>query len=251
MSGHSKWATIKRKKGAADAARGRMFSKLLRAVEVAAREGGGSVEGNMTLASAVDKARDFSVPADNIDRAIKRGTGDLEGVRYEPAMYEGYGPGGVAMLVEVLTDNRNRSGSDIRHAFGKFGGNLGDPGSVAWMFTRQGILAIEKAEAPDEEALLDVVTEAGADDLSDRGDLWEVVTAPGSFRAVKDALEVAGVPIASAEITMHPSATVPVGAEQARSVLRLLEALEDLDDVQNVYSNFDIPDDVMAEATAG
>ncbi|MEX2457567.1 MAG: YebC/PmpR family DNA-binding transcriptional regulator [Actinomycetota bacterium] len=251
MSGHSKWATIKRKKGAADAARGQMFGKLLRAVEVAAREGGGSIEGNMTLASAVEKARDFSVPTENIDRAIKRGTGDLEGVRYEPAMYEGYGPGGVAMLVEVLTDNRNRSGADIRHAFGKHGGSLGDPGSVAWMFTRQGIVAIEKAGAPDEDALLDIVTEAGADDLDDRGDLWEVVTSPQAFRAVREALEAAGIAIASAEIAMHPNASVPVAADQARAVLRLLEALEDLDDVQAVHSNFDIPDDVMAEATAG
>jgi YebC/PmpR family DNA-binding regulatory protein len=251
VSGHSKWATIKRKKGAADAARGKMYSKLLRAIEVAAREGGGSIEGNMTLASAVEKARDFSVPMDNIERAIKRATGDLEGVRYESAMYEGYGPGGVAMLIEVLTDNRNRSGADIRHAFGKYGGNLGDPGSVAWMFNRQGILAVEKAGAPDEEALLDIVTEAGADDLSDRDDLWEVVASPQAFREVKEALEAAGVPIASAEVTMHPTNTVPVAAEQARSVLRLLEALEDLDDVQNVYSNFDIPEDVMAEATSG
>jgi YebC/PmpR family DNA-binding regulatory protein len=251
MSGHSKWATIKRKKGAADAARGQMFGKLLRAVEVAAREGGGSVEGNMTLASAVEKARDFSVPTENIERAIKRGTGDLEGVKYEPAMYEGYGPGGVAMLVEVLTDNRNRSGADIRHAFGKHGGSLADPGSVAWMFTRQGIIAIEQAGAPDEDALLDIVTEAGADDLDDRGDLWEVVTSPQAFRPVREALEAAGIEIASAEVTMHPNASVPVAADQARSVLRLLEALEDLDDVQAVHSNFDIPDDVMAEATAG
>ncbi|MCA1727080.1 MAG: YebC/PmpR family DNA-binding transcriptional regulator [Actinobacteria bacterium] len=250
MSGHSKWATIKRKKGAADAARGKMFSKLLRAVEVAAREGGGSIEGNMTLASAVEKARDNSVPMENIERAIKRATGDLEGVKYESAMYEGYGPGGVAMLVEVLTDNRNRSGADIRHAFGKAGGSLGDPGSVAWMFQRRGIIAIDKAVAPDEERLLEIVTEAGADDLRDQDDQWEVETEPASLKAVREALEAAGVSVASAEAIMQPTQTVPVAADHARSVLRLLEALEDLDDVQNVYANFDIPDDVMAEATS-
>jgi YebC/PmpR family DNA-binding regulatory protein len=249
MSGHSKWATIKRKKGAADAARGKMFSKLLRAVEVAAREGGGSIEGNMTLASAVEKARDNSVPMENIERAIKRATGDLDGVKYEPAMYEGYGPGGVAMLVEVLTDNRNRSGADIRHAFGKAGGSLGDPGSVAWMFTRRGIIGIDRAGAPDEEQLLEIVTDAGADDLRDLGDQWEVETEPSSLKAVREALEAAGVTVAGADLVLQPQNTVPVAADQARSVLRLLEALEDLDDVQNVYANFDIPDEVMAEVT--
>jgi YebC/PmpR family DNA-binding regulatory protein len=251
MSGHSKWATIKRKKGAADAARGKMFSKLLRAIEVAAREGGGSIEGNMTLASAVEKARDSSVPMENIERAIKRATGDLEGVKYESATYEGYAPGGVAMLVEVLTDNRNRSGADIRHAFGKFGGNLGDPGSVAWMFQRKGIVTLDKAGAPDEEALLEIVSDAGANDLRDQGDLWEVETEPADMKPVREALEAAGIEVTSADLILHPQNTVPVGAEQARSVLRLLEALEDLDDVQNVYANFDIPDEVMAEATAG
>ena len=250
MSGHSKWATIKRKKGAADQARGKMFSKLLRAVEVAAREGGGNIEGNMTLASAVEKARDNSVPMENIERAIKRATGDLEGIRYESATYEGYGPGGVAMLVEVLTDNRNRSGAEIRHAFGRMGGSLGDPGSVAWMFHRKGIISVERGAAPDEDRLLEIVTDAGADDLREQGDLWEIETSPASLRAVREALETAGVPVATADVIMHPQATVPVPAEQARSVLRLLEALEDLDDVQAVYANFDIPDEVMAEVTS-
>ena len=247
MSGHSKWTQIKRKKSANDQQRGKTFSKLLRYVEVAAREGGGSVDGNATLAAAVQKARDASVPLDNIERAIKRGTGELEGVRYEPATYEGYGPGGVALLVETMTDNRNRTGQEVRHTFSRMGGNLGDPGSVAWMFARRGVILIDKDAAPDEEALLEVALEAGADDLSDVGDGWEIVTSPTSFRDVRQALESAGVPVASADLAMHPSATVPVERDHARAVLRLLEALEDLDDVQAVYSNFDIPEDVLAE----
>jgi YebC/PmpR family DNA-binding regulatory protein len=248
MSGHSKWSTIKRKKGAADARRSNLFAKLLRAVEVAAREGGGSVEANMTLASAVEKARDASVPSENIDRAIKRGTGELAGgARYEEIAFEGYGPGGVALIVETLTDNRNRTVQDVRTAFTRNNGNLGETGSTAWMFTRKGSIQIEKDAAPDEEKLLEIVLEAGAEDLSDAESTWEVTTDPSSFGAVRDALAAAGIPILSAELTMLPQTTVPVEGGQAKQVLALLEALEELDDVQNVYANFDIPESVMAE----
>jgi YebC/PmpR family DNA-binding regulatory protein len=249
VSGHSKWATIKRRKGAADAKRSNQFAKLLRAVEVAAREGGsGDVKANMTLASAVDKARSFSVPVENIERAIKRGSGDLEGAsRYEEVTYEGYGPGGVAVFVETLTDNRNRTTQDVRHAFTRSGGNLGENGSTAWMFARKGSIQVEKDAAPDEEKLLEIALEAGADDLSDSESTWEITSDPGSFTAVRDAIDSAGIPMLSAELTMLPQSTVPVEGGQAKQVLALLEALEELDDVQNVYANFDIPESVMAE----
>ena len=247
MSGHSKWSQIKRKKSATDDKRGRMFSKLLRAVEVAAREGGPSVEGNMTLASAVQKARDYSVPTDNIERAIKRATGEAGAARFEEVMYEGYGPGGVAILVEALTDNRNRTGQEVRHTFARLGGNLGDPGSVAWMFNRRGFITLDKGTAPEEERLLEIVLEGGADDLRDSDAQWEVVTPPEALVTVRDALHEAGVQLVSAELTMLPQAGVPVGRDKAESVIRLLEALEDLEDVQAVYSNFDIPDEVLAE----
>jgi YebC/PmpR family DNA-binding regulatory protein len=249
VSGHSKWATIKRRKGAADAKRSNQFAKLLRAVEVAAREGGsGDVKANMTLASAVDKARSFSVPVDNIERAIKRGSGDLEGAaRYEEVTYEGYGPGGVAVFVETLTDNRNRTTQDIRHAFTRSGGNLGENGSTAWMFARKGSIQVEKDEAPDEEKLLEIALEAGAEDLNDSESTWEITSDPVSFTAVRDAIVAAGIPMLSAELTMLPQSTVPVEGGQAKQVLALLEALEELDDVQSVYANFDIPESVMAE----
>jgi YebC/PmpR family DNA-binding regulatory protein len=246
VSGHSKWSTIKRRKGAQDEKRGKLFAKLLRAIEVAAREGGPSVEGNMTLASAVDKAREASVPTDNIERAIKRGAGETGGAHFEEVTYEGYAPGGVAVMVEALTDNRNRTGQDIRHAFTRLGGNLGDPGSVAWMFDRRGFIVLDKAGGPDEDRILEVILDAGADDLRDSGEQWEIVTEPDAFRAVRTALEQAGIPVASAEVTMLPQAGVPVEAEKAGSVLRLIEALEDLDDVQAVYSNFDIPEEILA-----
>jgi len=249
VSGHSKWSTIKRKKGAADAKRSNEFAKLLRAVEVAAREGGsGDVKANMTLASAVDKARAGSVPNDNIERAIKRGTGELEGgARYEEVTYEGYGPGGVALFVETLTDNRNRTSQDVRHAFTRNGGNLGESGSTAWMFGRKGSIQIEKDAAPDDEALLETALEAGAEDLSDAESTWEITTDPGAFASVRDAIEAAGIPMLSAELTMLPQNTVPVEGGQAKQVLALLESLEELDDVQSVYANFDIPEAVMAE----
>jgi YebC/PmpR family DNA-binding regulatory protein len=247
MSGHSKWSTIKRRKGAQDERRGRLFAKLLRAIEVASREGGPSIEGNMTLASAVEKARDASVPTDNIERAIKRGAGETGGARFEEVTYEGYGPGGVAIMVNALTDNRNRTGQEIRHAFTRLGGNLGDPGSVAWMFDRRGFLVLDKATAPDEDRLLEIILDAGAEDLSDSGEQWEIITAPESFRAVRSALEEAGIQVGSAEITMLPQAGVPVERDKAASVLRLVEALDELDDVQSVYSNFDIPEEILAE----
>jgi len=247
MSGHSKWATIKRKKEATDSKRSNMYAKLLRAVEVAAREGGGSVDGNMTLASAVEKAKSFSVPNDNIDRAIKRGTGELsDGAQYEELRYEGYAPGGVALLVQALTDNRNRTGQEIRHAFTRHNGNLGAQGSTAWMFTSKGVVEVEKASAPDEDRLLEIALEAGAEDLRDAESSWEITTDPSSVRAVGSALEDAGVPVASAEITMLPQTTVPVDGGEARQVLGLIESLEDLDDVQNVYANFDISEELMA-----
>jgi YebC/PmpR family DNA-binding regulatory protein len=247
VSGHSKWATIRRKKEATDSRRSNMYAKLLRAVEVAAREGGGSVEGNMTLASAVEKAKSFSVPNDNIDRAIKRGTGELsDGARYEEVVYEGYAPGGVALMVEVLTDNRNRTAQEIRHAFTRNQGNLGESGSVAWQFARKGVIVVEKTVAPDEERLLEISLEGGAEDLQDSESSWEIITDPQGFKTVQSALERAGVHVLSAEISMVPQTAVPVEGGEATQVLRLVEALEDLDDVQNVYANFDIPEEVMA-----
>jgi YebC/PmpR family DNA-binding regulatory protein len=214
---------------------------------VAAREGGGNVEANATLASAVQKARDFSVPMDTIERAIKRGTGEIEGVRYEPATYEGYAPGGVAVLVEAMTDNRNRTGQEVRHTFTRLGGNLGDPGSVAWQFERKGVILIDRDGAPDEDRLLELVLEGGAEDLAEDGDQWRVTTDPNTLAEVRTVLDGAGVPLASAELLMVPQATVRVEGGQARQVLNLIEALDDLEDVQAVHANFDVPDEVLAE----
>ena len=247
MSGHSKWATIKRKKEATDSKRSNMYAKLLRAVEVAAREGGGNVDGNMTLASAVEKARSFSVPVDNIERAIKRGTGEDAGAaHYEELQYEGYAPGGVALLIQALTDNRNRTGQEIRHAFTRNNGNLGDQGSTAWMFTRKGLIEVEKDAAPDEDRMLELALEAGAEDLRDAESSWEITTDAVNLKAVAGALAHAGITTASADITMLPQTSVPVDGGEARQVLALIEALEDLDDVQAVYANFDISEELMA-----
>lgn len=247
MSGHSKWATIKRKKAANDAKRSNQFAKLLRAVEVAAKEGGGDPAANMTLASAVEKAKASSVPNDNIERAIKRGSGaDASAARYEEITYEGYAPGGIALFVEALTDNRNRTAQDVRHAFTRNGGNLGETGSTAWMFTRKGVIVVEKAATPDEESLLELALEAGAEDLSDAESSWEVVTDPTALTAVRDAIRGAGIEVFSAELTMLPQSTIPVDGSEARKVLQLIEGLEDLEDVQSVYANFDIPEEVMA-----
>jgi YebC/PmpR family DNA-binding regulatory protein len=248
MSGHSKWATIKHQKGAKDARRGKLFAKLIRGIEVAARTGGATPEGNPTLADAIQKAKDNSVPNDTIERAIKRGAGDLEGQQLELVTYEGYGPGGVAMLVEALTDNRNRTASAVRHAFAKGGGNMAEAGSVAYLFNRKGQIVIP-AEGVDEDRVMEVALEAGAEDISSGDDGFVVTTAPSDLREVRAAFDRAGIAYQSAEVTMVPTLNVPLDREGAVKVLRLLDALEDLDDTQDVYSNFDIPDDVMAEVS--
>ncbi len=247
MSGHSKWATIKRKKAANDARRSNQFAKLLRAVEVAAKEGGGDLTANMTLASAVEKARASSVPTDNIERAIKRGSGaDGAAARYEEITYEGYAPGGIALFVEALSDNRNRTAQDVRHAFTRHGGNLGETGSTAWMFSRKGVIVVEKSAVVDEDRLLELALDAGAEDMRDAESSWEIVTDPTQLAAVRDAVRADGVEIFSAELTMLPQSTIPVDGSEAKKVLQLIEALDDLEDVQAVYANFDIPEDVMA-----
>ena len=244
MSGHSKWATIKHKKGAADKARGKLFAKLIRQVEVAAREGGGDPEANPTLRTMFQKARDASVPMDTIDRAIKRGTGELEGVTYEHVSYEGYAPGGVALYVECLTDNRNRAGAEVRSIFTRNGGSMAEPGAVAWQFHRKGVMILPKAVAEDD--LMLVALDAGAEDIKDQGDTWEVTSAPTDLPRLRAAVEEAGIAFDSADVTMLPSTTVPLESEAAaRQVLRLVDALEEHDDVQAVYANFDIPDEVL------
>ena len=246
MSGHSKWATIKHKKGAQDKARGKLFAKLIRQVEVAAREGGGDVTANATLRTMVQKARDASVPMDTIDRAIKRGTGELEGVRYEAIAYEGYAPGGVALIVECLSDNRNRTGAEIRSTLSRNGGSMAEPGAVAWQFTRQGVIALPKS-AGEEEDLMMAALEAGAEDLSDLGEAWQVTCAPGELGAVRKALEDAGIAVESSDLVLNPTSVVPIEDEgEARRVLKLIDLLEDHDDVQNVYANFDIPEAILA-----
>jgi len=250
MSGHSKWSTIKRRKGAADAKRGQLFSKLARAIIVAAREGGPDPEGNIALANAIEKAREASMPKDNIERAIARGAGTgADGDAYEHVTYEGYGPGGVALLVEALTDNRNRTASDVRHIFTKNDGNLGAAGAVAWQFERKGVLLVD-ADRVDEEELTLAAADAGAEDVVHDGTSLQVTTAPEDLSAVRAALEQAGMPLDSAELTMVPKSTVTVEDEtSARKLLRLVDALEDNDDVQGVYANFDIPEAVL-EAVA-
>jgi YebC/PmpR family DNA-binding regulatory protein len=244
MSGHSKWATIKHKKGAQDKARGKLFAKLIRQVEVAAREGGGDPDANPTLRTMFQKARDASVPTDTIERAIKRGTGELEGVRYEQVSYEGYAPCGVAVIVECLTDNRNRTGADVRSIFSKNGGSTAEPGAVAWQFERKGVMQVPKAVSEDD--LMLVALDAGAEDIKDAGDSWEVTTAPGDLPAVRASLDDAGIRHDSAELTMMPTNVVPLDNEvDAKRVLRVIDLLEDLDDAQNVYANFDIPNRIL------
>src|SRR5688572_30594263 len=247
MSGHSKWATIKHKKGAADAARGKLFAKLIRQVEVAAREGGGDPDMNPTLRTMYAKARSASVPLDTIQKAIKRGTGALEGVKYETVSYEGYAPSGVAVIVECLTDNRNRTGPDVRTVFTKLGGSMAEPGAVAWQFERKGVIVLPQ-KAASEDQLMEVALEAGAEDIADQGDTWQVTSGPGDLHLVAKALEDAGIAYDSADLTMLPTQTIPLDNEgDARKVLRLIDGLEDLDDVQNVYANFDIPDSILTE----
>jgi YebC/PmpR family DNA-binding regulatory protein len=244
MSGHSKWATIKRKKAATDAARGKMFSKYIKEITIAARQGG-DPETNPRLRTAIAAAKSVNMPASNIERALKRGTGEIEGAAYEEHQYEGYAPGGVALLVEVATDNRNRTAGDIRHIFTKHGGNLGEAGSVAYLFKPRGVIVVDKA-AIAEDALLDLVLDAGADDVNTEGEAYEVLTPPGQLEAVKAALAGHKIPVQSAELTKLASLQVPVDEKATEAVLRLVDALEDHDDVQKVYANFSAPDEVLA-----
>lgn len=243
MSGHSKWHSIKHKKAAKDAKRGKLFGKLVKAIEITAREGGGDPTGNASLATAIQKAKDASVPADNIERAIKRGTGEMEGVTYEELWYEGYAPGGIALYIQCLTDNRNRAASDVRATLTRNGGSLGEPGSVGYLFNQKGYLLVTGGE----DEVMMAALEGGAEDITESGEQWEVVTAPSDLPAVRAALEEAGITIDSADVTQLPSATVPVDTATAPKVLRLVDLLDDLDDVQAVFANFDISDEVMAE----
>lgn len=248
MSGHSKWATIKRKKGANDAARSKMWAKLLRFVEVSAREGGGNPDGNPTLATAIQKAKGASVPNDNIERAIKRGTGELEGESYEETSYEGYGPGGIAILVHCLTNNRNRAAQDVRSAFNGKGGKLAEPGAVSWMFEPKGVVVVNKSGVSEDDVFL-VAADAGAEDVRASEETIEVITPPESLKAVRDALAEGGIDVESFDLTQVPKNTIELDESDAKKVLGLVEALEELDDVQDVYANFDISDDVL-EAVA-
>jgi len=245
MSGHSKWATIKHKKAAVDARRGKVFTKLIRELTSAARMGGGDVDMNPRLRTAVAAAKTSNMPADTIQRAIKKGTGELPGEVYEEIIYEGYGAGGVAILVDVLTDNKNRTVAEIRHLFAKHGGNLGETGCVAWMFARKGFIALN-ANQIDEDTLLEIVLEAGGDDIRTESDVYEIVTAPEVFEEVRSVLEQKGLTLDVAEVTMLPQNTVPVEGKQAEQVLRLMEALDDQDDVRKAHANFDISEEVMA-----
>jgi YebC/PmpR family DNA-binding regulatory protein len=249
MSGHSKWHGIKHKKAKIDAAKGRIFTRLIKEITVAARHGGGDPGGNPRLRTAIQAAKAANMPADNIERAIKKGTGELPGVSYEECVYEGYGPGGVAVMVEALTDNKNRTTSELRKVFSRNGGNMGESGCVAWMFAKKGLLQIEAAKA-DEEKLLSIALEAGAEDMRREESLFEVTTAPADFERVREALAKAGIPTASAEVTMVPQNTLRVEGKQAQQMLQLMEDLEEHDDAQHVYANFDIPEEVMAAHAA-
>ncbi|MBX7061612.1 MAG: YebC/PmpR family DNA-binding transcriptional regulator [Pyrinomonadaceae bacterium] len=245
MSGHSKWHTIKHKKGALDAKRGKIFTKLIKEITVAARTGGsGDVDSNARLRKVVNDAKGQNMPNDTIDRAIKRGTGELEGVSYDEVMYEGYGPNGVAVMVEGLTDNRNRTVAEIRHIFSKNGGNMGESGSVAWMFDKKGYIVVDKA-AKSEEELFEIAIEAGADDMQDDGDVFEIYTAPDAFDAVLEAIKAAGIEPQAAEISQIPQNYIKLEGGDAKTMLKLYDALDDNDDVQKVYANFDIDESEM------
>ena len=246
MSGHSKWSSIKHKKGAADAKRGKLFSKLSRAIIVAAKEGGGDPANNLALQNAIEKAKSYSMPKDNIDRAIAKGSGaDADADAFETIVYEGYGPEGVALIVEALTDNRNRTAADVRHVFSKHGGNLGATGAVAWQFDRRGVVVVP-AEGVDEEELLLVAADGGAEDVEPDGDVFQVTSAPEQLSAVREAIEAAGMEVDSSELTMVPKTTVNLDDEgMAKKTLRLIDALEENDDVEDVYANFDIPERVL------
>ena len=249
MSGHSKWATIKHKKAATDAKRAKVFAKLIRQVEVAAREGGGDLDANPTLRTMYQKARDNSIPLDTIERAVKRGTGDLEGVVYDQITYEGYGPNGVAVLMEVLTDNRNRAASDVRNALTKNGGSAAEPGAVSWQFDRKGVIICPKSVTEDE--LMEVALEAGAEDITDEGEVWQVLTEATDLPDVRQALDDAGIAVDNSEVTMLPQHTIPIDEpDKAKAILRIIDALEELDDVQNVYANFDMSAELY-ESAAG
>ena len=248
MSGHSKWSTIKHKKGAADAKRGKIFTKLIREITTAARIGGGDPGGNPRLRKAIDEAKSNNMPGDNIDRAIKKGTGELEGVVYDEVTYEGYGPEGVAVLVEVMTDNKNRTVAEIRHFFSKFNGNLGENGCVAWMFDSVGLITIDKAKTTEDQ-LMEIALEAGADDITEDGESFEVRTSVESFDAVNKAVKDAGIETQNAELTRLPQTTVKLDEKPAHTMLKLMNALEDQDDVQHVYANFDIDDEILESFT--
>lgn len=245
MSGHSKWATIKRKKAATDQARGKAFSKYIKEITLAARQGGGDLEANPRLRTAVATAKSLNMPASNIDRAIERGTGEAEGVSYEESQYEGYAPGGVAILVEVATDNKNRTAGDVRHILTRFGGNMAEAGAVSYLFKSRGVIEVARGAA-SEDALIELALEAGADDVTAGAETFEVLTPPAAFEAVKDALAKSGIPTVSAELTKVASLQVPLGDKEAQSVLRLVEALEDHDDVQKVHANFSLSDELLA-----
>ncbi|WP_438318206.1 YebC/PmpR family DNA-binding transcriptional regulator [Candidatus Caldatribacterium sp. SIUC1] len=244
MSGHSKWAQIKHKKAKTDLERGKAFSKLIRLITVAARQGGGNPENNPRLRLAIQKAREMNMPQENIEKAIKKGTGELEGVAYEEIVYEGYGPGGVAIMVEATTDNRNRTTAEIRHLFSKHGGSLGETGCVSWVFERKGLISFEKHKV-DEEMVMAVAIDAGAEDIRSTETTLDVITTPEDFERVKEAIERSGLQYAVAQVTMVPKTTVSVEGKQAQQVLSLIEALEDHDDVQEVYANFDIADELL------
>jgi YebC/PmpR family DNA-binding regulatory protein len=249
MSGHSRWSQIKRKKGKADVERGKLFSKILREITVAARNGGGDSKVNMRLKAAVEAAKAANMPQDNIKRAIQKGTGELPGEQYEEIMYEGYAPGGVAVMISVVTSNRNRTGPEIRHTFEKHGGNMGASGAVGWMFERKGVIHVD-ADAIGEDDLLAIVLDAGATDMRRVEKVHEILTPPAEMEAVRSALDSGRVPLQDAEVTFVPQSTVRVEGKDAQSVLKLIEALEELDDVQSVYANYDIPDDVMEAISA-
>lgn len=246
MSGHSKWATIKHKKAAADAQRGKVFTKLIKEITVAAKSGGGNPDANPTLRTAIMKAKEANMPADNIDRAVKKGTGELPGVIYEEITYEGYGPGGVAILVQALTDNKNRASSEIRNIFSKKGGNLAGAGAVSWIFSKRGFFSVDK-KSIDEDKLMTIALDNGANDMVVGDTNYEVTTSVQNFEKVKKALDTNKIPYQVAEITMHPSSTVKIDGSQAKVVLALVDELEDHDDVQNVYANFDIPDEILQQ----
>ncbi len=244
MSGHSKWSTIKRKKGKADAERGRLFTRLIKEITIAARHGGGDENANPRLRSAIQAAKTANMPSANVEKAIKRGTGELPGVVYEEITYEGYGPGGIAVYVETLTDNKNRTVAEMRHIFSKYGGSMGENGSVAWMFSKKGVIVID-ANGVSEDDLMMVALDAGAEDMKKEDDMFRIVTEPAQFEAVKKALGDANYQFDSAEISMEPTSTIKVEGKAAESVLKLMDYLEDHEDVQNVYSNFDIDDSVI------